>query len=97
MAEEIGQYIPEGIAMGIEENAGVVDDAVHDMVMDATTAGTLQGSAAFDFGDAPDNSAILSRMDAMLNLMMQYVPEMADNNGQISISAINKSLGAAYS
>ena len=98
MAEEVGKYIPEGIAMGIEQNADVVDDAVKDMVMDATTADALT-SYAFNGPDTQPSSdtAVLARMDAMLDLMSRYFPEMAENDGSVSITAINRQLGAAYS
>ena len=99
MADEVGRYIPEGIAVGIEENSQVVNDAVKDMVMDATTADALT-SYAFSAPETETKSSdanVLARMDAMLDLMSKYFPEMADSNGNISISAINRQLGVAYS
>lgn len=99
MANEVGKYIPEGIALGIEQNASVVDDAVKDMVTDATAADTLT-SYAFGKPEAYETSsdtAVLARMDAMLDLMSRYFPEMAESGGDVSISAINRQLGVAYS
>ena len=96
MADEVGRYIPEGIALGIEKNADVVDDALHDVVMDSTDALTGVNFTASSFQTGKDDSAVLARMDAMLSLMSQYFPEMADNNGTISIDSINRQLGAAY-
>ena len=98
MADEVGRYIPEGIAMGIEQNADVVDDAVRDIVTGSTKdVLTDMTFTASDFQTGKNEGAILSRMDAMLTLMERYFPEMADSNGNISISEINRSLGVAYS
>lgn len=98
MADEVGRYIPEGIALGIEKNANSVYDAMNDLKTDA-----IEAAAIMDIGTTPQfsgsqsNDGIMARMDAMLTLMERYFPEMADSNANISISAINKSLGAAYS
>ena len=99
MADQVGKYIPEGIALGIEENASVVDDAIHDMVMDAATSEALTdvSFAAPGFQTGNNTGALLARMDAMLSLMEKYYPEMAESGGEISISAINRQLGVAYS
>ena len=98
MADEVGRYIPEGIALGIEKNADSVYDAMNDLKTDA-----IEAAAIMDIGTTPQfsgsqsNDGIMARMDAMLTLMERYFPEMADSNGNISISAINRSLGVAYS
>lgn len=98
MADEVGRYIPEGIALGIEKNADSVYDAMNDLKTDA-----IEAAAIMDIGTTPQfsgsqsNDGIMARMDAMLTLMERYFPEMADSNGNISISEINRSLGVAYS
>lgn len=99
MANAVGRYIPEGIALGIEENSSAVYDAMEDLKADA-----LDAAAVMDINTTPEfsgasssDNAVLARMDAMLSLMERYFPEMADGNGDISISAINRQLGVAYS
>lgn len=99
MANEVGRYIPEGIAVGISKYSGAVNDAMEELKADA-----LDTVAVMDVNTSPEFSSngnsqesILARMDAMLNLMSRYFPEMADNNGNVSIDAINRQLGAAYS
>lgn len=101
MANEVGRYIPEGIALGIEQNADVVTDAMEDLKADTLSAADMMGiSAKADFTNgASDNAAILARMDAMLSIMSRYFPEIAEQqktmatSGDFSINAINRSLG----
>jgi phage-related protein len=101
MANEVGRYIPEGIALGIEQNADVVTDAMEDLSADTIKAADMMGiTTKADFtGGSADSSAILARMDAMLTLMSRYFPEIAEQQkemvtaGDFSINAINRSLG----
>lgn len=96
-ANEVGRYIPEGIALGIEKNADIVTDAMKDLSAETlTAAGRLNVATAYEFNDNQDETAaILARMDAMLNLMGRYFPEMAETD--VNMSSINRYLGAALS
>ena len=101
MANEVGRYIPEGIALGIEQNAGAVTDAMADLKADTLNAADMIGiSTQSDFSMSGNNTAILARMDAMLTIMARYFPEIAEQqknmaaSGDYSINAINRSLGA---
>jgi phage-related protein len=96
-ANEVGRYIPEGIALGIEKNADVVTDAMKDLSAETlTAAGRLNVATAYEFNDNQnETAAILARMDAMLNLMSRYFPEMAETD--VNMSSINRYLGAALS
>lgn len=96
-ANEVGRYIPEGIALGIEKNADVVTDAMNDLSAETlTAAGRLNVATAYEFNDNQnETAAILARMDAMLNLMSRYFPEMAETD--VNMSSINRYLGAALS
>ena len=99
MANEVGRYIPEGIALGIEQNADAVTDAMGDLqadVLDAATDFSFSTNFASPVDNTTETLAILSRMDAMLGLMSRYFPEMAENDG-LNGAAINRYLGAAYS
>lgn len=58
MADEIGRWIPAGIAVGIEDNTGIIDAAMSDLTDEMTNAfvmpdinGTIAGAAV-----APQNS-----------------------------------------
>lgn len=97
MANEVGKYIPEGIALGIEQNADVVTDAMEDIKADAlSAAATMDISTTPRFNDSSmSQAAILARMDAMLTLMERYFPEMATEG--MTITEINRRLGVAYS
>ena len=96
-ANEVGRYIPEGIALGIEKNADIVTDAMKDLSAETlTAAGRLNVATAYEFNDNQnETAAILARMDAMLNLMSRYFPEMAETD--VNMSSINRYLGAALS
>jgi len=98
MANEVGRYIPEGIAVGIEKYSSSVTDAMDDLKTDAMdAASSLSMSPRIEASSQTDINGILARMDAMLSLMERYYPEMSESNGTVSISAINRQLGAAYS
>lgn len=98
MANEVGRYIPEGIAVGIEKYSSSVTDAMDDLKTDAMdAASSLSMSPRVEGSSQTDINGILARMDAMLSLMERYYPEMSESNGTVSISAINRQLGAAYS
>jgi len=98
-ANEVGRYIPEGIALGIEKNADVVTDAMKDLSAETlTAAGRLNVATAYEFNDNQnETAAILARMDAMLAIMAKYFPEIADHGDVIEeggINYINRALGA---
>ena len=104
MSDEVGRYIPEGIAQGIEEYSGVVTDAMDDLnadVLDAATVMDLTTTSNF----VPNNSsetAIIARMDAILTILAKYFPEIAEQQRQfaesgVSITSIDRSLGVMLS
>ena len=98
MANEVGRYIPEGIAVGIEKYSSSVTDAMDDLKTDAMdAASSLSMNPRIEASSQTDINGILARMDAMLSLMERYYPEMSESSGTVSISAINRQLGAAYS
>ena len=67
MRDEVGKWIPEGVAEGIEENADSVDDSINDLVDDTmqTVARTLNTSAGIDY-NLPDISGYAASMSAAL-------------------------------
>lgn len=67
LRDEVGKWIPEGVAEGIEENADSVDDSINDLV-DSTmqsVARTLNTSAGIDY-NLPDISGYAASMSAAL-------------------------------
>lgn len=102
MAEEVGRYIPEGIAVGIEKYSGSVTDAMDDLeadVMDA--AAVMDINTSTNFSGASSETAILARMDAILTILSKYFPELAEqrvNTGSnFGIGYIDRSLGSMMS
>lgn len=96
MANEVGRYIPEGIAVGISKYSSAVTDAMDELKADTmNTAANMNISTSSDFAASQsDNSAVLARLDAMIALMSQYFPEMSTGNS-MDPAAINRYLGVA--
>lgn len=67
-ADEVGKWIPEGIAVGIEANADSVNGAVNDMVQDAMVSPSL---------------SMLSTAPNMLGVSSSAVPAMASDNSGV--------------
>ncbi|MGW0347558.1 phage tail tape measure protein [Streptomyces anthocyanicus] len=66
-ADEIGHWIPAGIAMGVEDNAGVVDQAMRDVVDPAAyrpAPGAMPG---------PSSAATLGANQAQVRIVMELV------------------------
>ncbi|MFD5217460.1 phage tail tape measure protein [Streptomyces tendae] len=66
-ADEIGHWIPAGIAMGVEDNAGVVDQAMRDVVDPASyrpAPGSMPG---------PSSAATLGANQAQLHVLFEFV------------------------
>lgn len=96
MANEVGRYIPEGIAVGISKYSSAVTDAMDELKANTmNTAANMNISTSSDFAASQsDNSAVLARLDAMIALMSQYFPEMLTGNS-MDPAAINRYLGVA--
>ena len=67
-ADEVGKWIPEGIAVGIEANADSVNGAVDDMVQDAMVSPSL---------------SMLSMAPNMMGIGSSAVPAMASDNSGV--------------
>ena len=85
MQFEIGPYIPQGLALGIEKNAGYVTDAMDDLGLQSTSrlrstiaAGTPSVSSV---GSQADH-AVLDAINAAARTIVQAVQE---NGGEIVI------------
>lgn len=66
-ADEIGHWIPAGIAVGVEDNAGVVDQAMRDVVDPAAyrpAPGSMPG---------PSSAAALGANQAQVRIVMELV------------------------
>ena len=91
--DEVGKWIPAGIAVGIEANTSEVTGAIEDMKAQALSTSQMQISASY--GD----SAIRAReekMDAILGLLATYLPECAAPtviDGESMMETINTQLG----
>lgn len=100
MANQVGKWIPAGIAQGIEDNMRPLDDAMSDLVDDTivNTNGTINAALNGGIGinNANTEGAIAARLDAMIYLMQQYYPDMAKGiDGKELVSGIDRSLGLA--
>lgn len=112
MKDEVGKQLVAGLALGISDNEGIVDKAISSLSSDvmngfdaALNTPTLDisknitGKTVSEVQVSTNNkeSAILARMDAMLAVMSQYFPEIAEKTAPsysgVGIEAINRSLG----
>lgn len=94
-ANEVGKWIPAGIAEGIERNTGVLTNALDDLSLTAAEeAQRMTVNASYTSG-ATAQDRVLARMDAMISLMAEYFPEMAKNDSEALFGGMNRALGLA--
>ena len=92
----LGQMIDEGIALGIRDSIGTVEDAID--VLDTRANTALETGMSANLAYAPSGSDAVSRLDAILGLMERYLPECAENgnlDGVGLMRSINRELGLA--
>lgn len=97
-ANEVGQWIPKGIAVGIETNTDSLlteIDKMSNLALDRAQDLTISANANYTAAQSPSDR-VLARMDAMLNLMAEYYPEMAKGtDGEVLFNGMNRALGMA--
>ena len=94
----IGQMLDEGFAGGIEQKAGLVDRAVNDLSKSATAQ--LQTSATQNYSFESSRATQDDKMDLLLSILTDYLPEIAKNKGmtgQDLYNSLNRQLGVAIS
>ena len=77
MADEVGQYIPAGIAQGIENGMGVLNKAVDSMTADVVTA-TVSPKVMSNY--APTVQTEGAETSGLYNLLAAYLPQIAAND-----------------
>lgn len=83
MADEVGKWIPAGIAEGIEQGMGVLDRAVDDMTADMLST-TLNPSIVQNY--APQAANVSSDLSGLMRLLQTYLPQIAaGDNVNISL------------
>lgn len=91
----MGQMLDEGFALGIEESSSIVDDAMEDLSESATNS--LMTNVSGDF-NVSSSRASDAKMDLLLEMLANYLPEIAENKGITSealYTNINRQLGVA--
>ena len=93
----IGKMSDEGFALGIKKNTGVVDDAISELSNRATAQLTTNS-----FGNLSASQSVSGndKMDLLLELLSNYLPEIAENKGVDAKSlynGLNRQLGWALS
>ena len=76
-ADEVGKWIPLGIAEGIKDGMGDLDNTVVDMAVGITGA-TNDAMSATTYQAAPSN-------DAMFNLLSQYLPLLLNKKEVVDV------------
>lgn len=77
MADEVGQYIPAGIAKGIENGMGVLNKAVDDMTADIMT-NTINPSIMSTYTPAVQTEG--PETSGLYNLLATYLPQIAQGD-----------------
>ena len=94
-ADEIGKWIPEGVAVGIEANADSVNGAVEDMVNDAMVDPNYSMMAQTANSITPSvASGVVAGNNNMESLLAQYLPLMlnAIENNQVTLEGDAKDM-----
>lgn len=85
MQFEIGPYIPQGLALGIEKNAGYVTDAMDDLGLQSTSrlrSTIAAGTPSVNSVGSQADHAVLDAINAAARTIVQAVQE---NGGEIII------------
>ena len=93
----MGQMLDEGFAVGIEKNTDLVDDAISDLTDSATLNLTTSSVSGYNAAQAQANN---DKMDLLLDILLSYLPEIAENKGvtaQELYNGLNRQLGVAIS
>lgn len=93
-----GKMIDEGLAGGIEKNTKLVDDAISDLSESATVNLQTSASQSFNFDSFKNQQD--DKMDMLLSILTDYLPEIAKNkgiSGQDLYNSLNRQLGVAIS
>ena len=81
-ANEVGQWIPAGIAEGIEKGMGAVNSAIDDMTTDMVLSSRI---TADSIPDATSASYGASASDTIYQLLSTYLPRIAEG-GNVNIT-----------
>lgn len=83
MRDQVGRDLARGVGVGIEQNADEALDPMDDLVsemtgvnIDRNISNTFKGTAVNEFG------GLSERLDAVLECLSRYLPEVAENASQ---------------
>jgi phage-related protein len=91
--DEVGKWIPAGVAVGIQANTKDVTGAIEDMKAQAINASQMQISTTYSEEAIRERE---ERMDAIVGLLATYLPECATPtviDGESMMETINTQLG----
>lgn len=95
-AEEVGAYIPSGIAMGVEDNE---DDAVESVnnIVGLMTSGQVKPTDYVANISTSDESVVTGKLDQLIQLMSAFTQQRIYLNGDVLVGelapAMNMELG----
>lgn len=95
-AEEVGAYIPSGIAMGVEDNE---DDAVESVnnIVGLMTSGQVKPTDYVANISTSDESVVAGKLDQLIQLMSAFTQQRIYLNGDVLVGelapAMNMELG----
>lgn len=80
--DEVGRWIPEGVAVGIEANTDSVTEAMDNMALETLNAGNRVAQTAYSVSADYESTRTddSSTVNAIFNLLQSYMPNMATND-----------------
>lgn len=100
-AREVGQWIPKGIAQGVLDNVGVVEDAMSTMTRSSVNdvEAAMRRTSASAMSAPTSVHGLEARVDVLTAMLARYLPECAQPSVIDTDSlarTMNRKLGVAY-
>ena len=96
MADEIGKFLPAGVAIGIEDNMSPLTSAMSDMTATASGYGGSVATAAGRRYAATVTSGTGDTLSRILNMLDSYLPTMGQNSIVLDTGVLVGSTVSAY-
>ena len=96
MADEIGKFLPAGVAIGIEDNMSPLTSAMSDMTATASGYGGSVAIAAGRRYAATVTSGTGDTLSRILNMLDSYLPTMGQNSIVLDTGVLVGSTVSAY-
>ena len=82
-ANDVGKFIPPGIALGVKKNSGALTDAMNELSVEAAGQintglfSEISGQIETGVSLRNENNGIIEKLEEVENLLTRYIPELA--------------------